>query len=166
MSVTNQESSFIEEKADGVISQVDEPTEFVHSMVITTKAIRELRCCLNPKELMTVLEHELYHIKTREELAKVKYFSQLDPSFRMQVNLSRHSGHPLGDTCISCHLVKKMPVRCAKKHVDDKHTSTSYCFSRISDIACIPSSSISPPVTSDSNTFILRILRIFDEPVC
>ena len=34
----------------GVISKVEEPTEFVNSLVLTSKSNGELRCCLTPRD--------------------------------------------------------------------------------------------------------------------
>ena len=66
----------------GVISKVEEPTEFVNSLVLTSKSNGELRCCLDPKGLNKAIERERFHIKTRQEicaeLSGAKYFSQLD----------------------------------------------------------------------------------------
>ena len=38
-------------EADGIIEKVDEPTEWVNSMVIVEKKTGELRICLDPKDL-------------------------------------------------------------------------------------------------------------------
>ena len=65
-----------------MISKVEEPTEFVNSLVLTSESNGELRCCLEPKGLNKAIEQEWFHIKTREEicvgLSGAKYFSQLD----------------------------------------------------------------------------------------
>ena len=69
-------------QALGVISPAEVPTEFVNSVVMTTKSNGEVRVCLDPKGLNKALVQEHHHIKTREEicaaLAGAKFFTQLD----------------------------------------------------------------------------------------
>ena len=82
----------------GVISKIDTPTEFVHSLVLTPKSNGELRCCLDPRTLNKSVRREHFHIKTREEIlsevAGAQYFSQLDlKSAYWQIQLDPDSRH-------------------------------------------------------------------------
>lgn len=66
----------------GVISRVEEPTEFVSSLVMTTKPDRSLRVCLDPQYLNTQVQREPMLIPTLEEITSKlngdKIFSTLD----------------------------------------------------------------------------------------
>ncbi|XP_023806132.1 uncharacterized protein K02A2.6-like [Oryzias latipes] len=68
----------------GVIKKVNEPTDWVNSMVITKKKNGELRICLDPKDLNESIKREHYQIPTREEIISemsgAKYFTKLDAS--------------------------------------------------------------------------------------
>lgn len=66
----------------GIVKKIEEPTEWVSSLVIVEKANGDLRLCLDPKELNEYIMREHYHIPTRSEvtndMAGAKYFSKLD----------------------------------------------------------------------------------------
>ena len=68
----------------GVIKKVQEPTDWVNSMVVTKKKNGELRTCMDPKDLNENIKREYYQIPTREEIisemAGASYFSKLDAS--------------------------------------------------------------------------------------
>ncbi|KAE8291509.1 Retrovirus-related Pol polyprotein from transposon 17.6 Protease [Larimichthys crocea] len=68
----------------GVIRKVEEPTEWVNSMVCVRKTNGELRVCMDPKDLNNNIKREHYQIPTRDEItsemAGAKYFSKLDAS--------------------------------------------------------------------------------------
>ncbi|KAI4891972.1 hypothetical protein NFI96_009139, partial [Prochilodus magdalenae] len=67
-----------------VITKVEEPTEWVNSMVCVDKKNRnkELRICMDPGDLNRNIKREHYQIPKREEIASemagAKYFSKLD----------------------------------------------------------------------------------------
>ena len=65
----------------GVITKVDEPTEWVNSMVVV-KQPGKLRICLDPTDLNKWVMREHHHLPTPEEtLSKItnaRYFSKLD----------------------------------------------------------------------------------------
>jgi len=67
-----------------VIAKVEEPTEWVNSMVCVDKknASKELRICMDPGDLNQNIKREHYQIPKREEIASemagAKYFSKLD----------------------------------------------------------------------------------------
>lgn len=67
-----------------VIKKVQEPTDWVNSMVITKKKNDELRMCMDPKDLNENIKREYYQIPTREEIisemAGTNYFTKLDAS--------------------------------------------------------------------------------------
>jgi transposase InsO family protein len=68
--------------AEGVISKVDEPTDWVNSLVIVEKKNGTLRLCLDPKDLNQAIKREHYMIPTAEDvsskLANKKLFTILD----------------------------------------------------------------------------------------
>ncbi len=68
----------------GVIEKVEEPTEWVNSMVCVKKANGDLRVCVDPKDLNANIQREHYQIPTREEIisemAGAKFFTKLDAS--------------------------------------------------------------------------------------
>ncbi len=70
--------------AMGVIEKVEEPTEWVNSMVCVKKANGDLRVCMDPKDLNSNIQREHYQIPTREEIisemAGAKFFTKLDAS--------------------------------------------------------------------------------------
>ena len=53
----------------GVISKVDEPTEWVNSMVIVEKKDGSLRICIDPKELNECVMREYRTIPTAEQIS-------------------------------------------------------------------------------------------------
>ena len=67
-----------------IIEKVEEPTEWVHSLVIVERADKPLRLCIDPKELNNCIKREHFQLPTRGEifgdLAGAKYFSKLDAS--------------------------------------------------------------------------------------
>ncbi|XP_053092978.1 uncharacterized protein K02A2.6-like [Pangasianodon hypophthalmus] len=68
----------------GVIEKVEEPTDWVNSMVCVKKANGDLRVCMDPKDLNGNIQREHYQILTREEIisemAGAKFFTKLDAS--------------------------------------------------------------------------------------
>ena len=69
---------------DRVIESVDEPTEWVSSLVVVMKKNGQLRVCLDPRNLNKVIKREHYKLPSRDEItaefANAKYFSKLDAS--------------------------------------------------------------------------------------
>ncbi|XP_064617376.1 uncharacterized protein K02A2.6-like [Liolophura sinensis] len=66
----------------GVIRAIDEPTEWVSSMVAVAKKDSTLRICIDPKDSNENIVREHYQLPTTEDithkLAGAKYFSRLD----------------------------------------------------------------------------------------
>lgn len=66
----------------GVIARVNEPTEWVNSMVVVEKKLGQLRICLDPHDLNKYIQRPHHPIKTLEdvlsELSGAKYFTKLD----------------------------------------------------------------------------------------
>ena len=64
-----------------VIKKIDEPTEWVSSLVIVQK---KKRICLDPRDLNKAIKREHFKLPTREEImaqfASAKWFSKLDAS--------------------------------------------------------------------------------------
>ncbi|XP_054590187.2 retrovirus-related Pol polyprotein from transposon 412 [Nothobranchius furzeri] len=67
-----------------VIKKIDEPTEWVSSLVVLQKKTGALRTCLNPGDLNKAFKREHFKLPTREEImaqfAGAKWFSKLDAS--------------------------------------------------------------------------------------
>ena len=67
---------------DGVIKKVDEPTDWVNSLVIVEKPNGQLRICLDPKDLNNAIRRPHYPLPTLEDatakMAGAKYFTKLD----------------------------------------------------------------------------------------
>ena len=68
--------------AKGVLAPVDEPTEWVNQMAVTTKKDGSLRICIDPRSLNLALNREHYQRPVLEEilpdLARAKVFSKVD----------------------------------------------------------------------------------------
>lgn len=66
----------------GVIRKVDRPTRWVNSLVVVEKSNKDLRLCLDPKQLNKAIQREHHKIPTPEEIATEmagkKVFSVLD----------------------------------------------------------------------------------------
>ena len=55
--------------ASGVLVKVDEPTDWVHNLVIVEKKNGSLRLCLDPRHLNQVIKREHYKIPTIQDIA-------------------------------------------------------------------------------------------------
>ena len=73
--------ALIDMENSGVIRKVDEPTEWVSSMVIVEKPNKTLRICLYPRNLNTAVKREHFQLPTIEEITSrmsgAKVFSKL-----------------------------------------------------------------------------------------
>ena len=67
---------------DGIIVKVDQPTEWVSSLVVVEKPDGSLRLCMDPKHLNENLQREHYQLPTFEEismrLSGATIFTKLD----------------------------------------------------------------------------------------
>ena len=67
-----------------IIDKVDEPTDWVNSLVIVEKPNGKLRICLDPYDLNKAIKREHYPMRNAEsimaEMADAKFFSKLDAS--------------------------------------------------------------------------------------
>ena len=65
-----------------IITKVDEPTEWVNSMVVVPKPNGAVRICLDPKDLNAAIKREHYKMPTLDEitcqLAGARWFTLLD----------------------------------------------------------------------------------------
>ena len=65
-----------------IIEEIDEPSEWVSSLVIVEKADERLRVCLDPSDLNKVIKREHHPMPTAEtvmsEMSEAKYFSKLE----------------------------------------------------------------------------------------
>ena len=68
----------------GIISKVEEPTEWVNSIVTVEKQNGSIRTCLDPKDLNQAIKREHFPLQTADEIvadmAGAQYFSKLDAS--------------------------------------------------------------------------------------
>jgi len=66
----------------GILATVTEPTDWISSLVVTTKKSGDLRICIDPKDLNKGLKRAKYTMPTLDEvlprLANAKVFSVLD----------------------------------------------------------------------------------------
>ena len=69
-------------EASGIISKVDQPTEWVSSLVVVEKKDGSVRICLDPRELNKAIQREHHHIPTLDDIAHrfagMKIFSIMD----------------------------------------------------------------------------------------
>ena len=67
---------------DDIIEAVEEPTEWISSMVVIMKKDSKLRICLDPKDLNRAIRRENYQLPTIEDIATrlygAKVFTVLD----------------------------------------------------------------------------------------
>ena len=82
----------------GVLQKVDQPTDWVHSLVIVEKKNGTLHLCLDPRDLNKAVKCGQYRIPTVQEisshLAGKKIFSTLDPQRRLLAGGARQSQLP------------------------------------------------------------------------
>lgn len=86
-----------EMESDGYIVPVEEPTEWVSSMVVSLRN-NKVRICIDPKDLNEVIKREHHPMKTVEEVSSsipgAKVFSVLDAkSGYMQIKLDNESSY-------------------------------------------------------------------------
>ena len=66
----------------GYLAKVNQPTDWVNSMVMIEKKNGDVRICIDPKDLNMAITREHFQIPTKEEilgeLAGAKYFSKMD----------------------------------------------------------------------------------------
>ena len=67
-----------------IVSKVDEPTDWVNSLVIVEKKTGQLRLCIDPRDLNKNIKREHFHLPTKTEItaemAGAKWFTKLDVS--------------------------------------------------------------------------------------
>ena len=68
----------------GIISKVEEPTDWISSFVIAPKKNGDIRICLAPQDFYRAIKRQHYKLPTREEIVanftEAKVFSKLDAS--------------------------------------------------------------------------------------
>ena len=102
-------------EVDDIIARVDEPTDWVNSIVLVEKSDNSLRVCLDPKELNQSIKREHYALPTIEDitakLAGAKFFSVLDASNSFwQIKLDDASSKLVTfNTCFGRYRFKRMP---------------------------------------------------------
>jgi len=67
-----------------IVSKVDEPTDWLNSLVIVEKKTGQLRLCIDPRDLSKNIKPEHFHLPTKTEItvemAGAKWFTKLDAS--------------------------------------------------------------------------------------
>ena len=70
--------------SEGIISKVEEPTEWVSGMVVVEKANGDLRLCIDPRPLNKAIKRQHHKMPTTDEvlaeMAEAKFFSKVDAS--------------------------------------------------------------------------------------
>ena len=115
-------------KAKGVIRKVDEPTDWVNSLVVVEKhKTGKLRVCLDPRNLNLGIKREHFQLPTIEDIATrmlgAKYMSKLDCNHGYwQVRLDSESqllttfNSPFGGiVSFVCLLEYDLPKRYSRK---------------------------------------------------
>ena len=98
-----------------IIEEIDEPTEWVSSLVIVEKADGRLRVFLDPSDLNKVIKREHHPMPTAEtvmsEMSEAKYFSKLDASNGYwQIKVDEESSKLLTfNTPFGRHRFKRLP---------------------------------------------------------
>ena len=98
-----------------VIERIQEPTDWVNSMVNVVKPNGKLRICIDPRDLNKAIKREFYPMKTVEEVAarmpNAKLFSKLDASSGFwQVKLDHESAKLCTfNTPFGRYMFKRLP---------------------------------------------------------
>ena len=99
----------------GVIEKVDQPTDWVNSIVLIEKNNGDFRICLDPKDLNRAIKREFVQMPTAEEImsvmSDVKFFSKIDASAGYwQIKLDEDSANLLDfNTPFGRYRFKRMP---------------------------------------------------------
>ena len=99
----------------GVIERIQDPTDWVNSMVTVIKPNGKLRICIDPRDLNRAIKREFYPMQTIEEIAarmpNAKYFSVLDASSGFwQVELDNDSAKLCTfNTPFGRYMFKRLP---------------------------------------------------------
>jgi len=100
----------------GVITKVDEPTDWVNSMVIVEKSSGQLRICLDPHDLNQNVQRPHYPIKTIDDilphLTGAKFFTKLDArSGYWAIHLDEESSFlTTFNTCFGRYRYLRLPM--------------------------------------------------------
>ena len=98
-----------------VIERIQEPTDWVNSMVNVVKPNGKLRICIDPRDLNKAITREFYPMKTVEEVAarmpNAKLFSTVDASSELwQVKLDHESAKLCTfNTPFGRYMFKRLP---------------------------------------------------------
>ena len=84
--------------AEGIISPVQEPTEWVSRMMVVGKPDGDVSICLDPSELNKAIQRQHFSVPTVEQLfsklSKARYFFSLDTASGFyQISLSNESSY-------------------------------------------------------------------------
>ena len=116
----------------GVIEKVDQPTDWVNSIVLTEKHNGDLRICLDPKDLNRAIKREFVQMPTAEEIMSMmsdaKFFSKIDASAGYwQIKLDEDSANLLAfNTPFGRYRFMRMPFGI--------HSASEVFSKRISEI--------------------------------
>ncbi|XP_021369719.1 uncharacterized protein LOC110460854 [Mizuhopecten yessoensis] len=116
-----------EMERDGIIEKVDQPTDWVSSLVVVEKPSGKLRVCLDPRNLKVAIKREHYQLPTIEDIvsrmSNAKYFSKLDANYGYWQTEVSYVGHRLTQQGVhpdpsKIEAVKDMPQPIDKKGVE------------------------------------------------
>ena len=116
----------------GVIEKVDQPTDWVNSIVLTEKHNGDLRICLDPKDLNRAIKREFLQMPTAEEIMSMmsdaKLFLKIDASAGYwQIKLDEDSANLLAfNTPFGRYRFMRMPFGI--------HSASEVFSKRISEI--------------------------------
>ena len=116
----------------GVIEKVDQPTDWVNSIMLIEKHNGDLRICLDPKDLNRAIKREFVQMPTAEEIMSMmsdaKFFSKMDTSVGYwQIKLDEDSANLLAfNTSFGRYCFMRMPF-CI-------HSASEVFIKRISEI--------------------------------
>lgn len=69
---------------ENIVRKIEEPTEWVNSLVILEKCDKDLRLCIDPKDLNKGIQREHFRLPTKSDITSAmngaRYFSKLDAS--------------------------------------------------------------------------------------
>ena len=116
----------------GVIEKVDQPTDWVNSIVLIEKHNGDLRICLDPKDLNRAIKREFARMPTTEEImstmSDAKFFLKMDASAGYwQIKLEEDSANLLAfNTPVGRYCFMRMPF--------GVHSASEVFSKRISEI--------------------------------
>lgn len=126
----------------GVIKKVDEPTDWVNSMVVVEKKSGKLRICLDPHDLNKAIQRPYYPVKTLDDILPqlngAKFFTRLDTtSAYWAVKLTEESSLlTTFNTCFGRYRYLRLPMG-LKNSMDLFQKKMDESFERLTGVVAI-----------------------------